>query len=80
MFWIVNPSQMASHIPKLSIAVFSSGPGQYVQWLSHSNVSLIFAAANNDIYLTCFTKASFYKLRLVPKRAKLYTIHFIPSK
>jgi hypothetical protein len=54
MFWIVNPSQMASQIPKLSIAVFSSGPGQYGQWPSLSNVVLILAAANNYIYLTCY--------------------------
>jgi len=55
MFWFVNSSQMASQIPKLSIAVFSSGPGQYGQWLSLSNVRLIFAAANNSyIYLTCY--------------------------
>ena len=55
MFWIVNPSQMASQIPKLSIAVFSSDPGQYGQQLSLSNVGLIFAAANNNyIYLTCY--------------------------
>jgi hypothetical protein len=32
------------------------------------------------MYIWPVTKASFYKLRQVPKRARLYTVHFIPSK